>query len=157
MATFTDLQGHAWNLAITIADARRLKSEGGIDILDPKSLQETTDDLYLRFDLIAGICADQIAALGITAKEFDVRLADAAVHESACRALREALTDFFLRAGRPDLARVMDRIVEAADRLKVLAVNRIDSPRVNEAIETAIRDAEAEMDKAMDRELAKIG
>lgn len=154
---FTDKQGATWNLSLPIGLARSLRGlPEPIDILDPECLQSTVDDLFKRFDMLVAICTGQMKEQGITPEQFDVRLAETSVFEEASQALRLALTDFFRRAGRPDLARIMDRIVEAADRLRVIAANRVDSPKVNAAIEKAIVDAEAEMEAKIDEALLKL-
>lgn len=160
MATFKDSQGQTWTLAITIGVARRLKSlpENAVDLLAPASLQVTLDDLYSRFDLIWQLCRHEAEERGIKDDEaFGRLLADAESFASVNVALREALADFFLRAGRPELARLVDRAAEASERLQTLAISKIDSPEVTAAIELAFSAAENAIDAGIKNSLDNLG
>ena len=157
MKTFKDAFGAEWRIWIAVGTARRLKTlSDPIDLFDAKTLQRVLDDLYSRFDLLWELVAEQAESIGVTKDEFDERLADGDAFFASCEALRAELENFFLRVGRPDLARILQRTHEAATRLQTIATEKIDSPKVLNAIENQMTRAESEIDQAIDKELAKL-
>jgi|GEM_PF-1753246 len=156
MPKFTDIEGHSWDLAITIAGARRLKEEAGVDILEPQSLQSAVDDPFKEFDVLAGICNTQMREISITVEDFDRRLADAAVHDAACQSLREALAAFFGRMGRGDLSRLVERTTSARKKLQEIAVAKIESKGVSDAIDRLLAKAEQEMDRSFQEGIDRL-
>lgn len=157
MAYFTDSQGTNWTPSISIDTARRLKALAQpIDLLDPKSLSVAIDDLYLRFDILWECCRRQAEAIGIDVNEFDQRLATAEAFIAANTAMQEALCDFFLRAGRKDLARLIRLASEAAEGLEKLRVDAANSPKTKAAMDQALAAVEREMEQEIDRALANL-
>lgn len=150
MATFTDSQGDRWSVAFTVAQARRMKSEHQVDINDPKQLAAALDDLYKRFDLLWMCCAPQAAAHNLTADDFDARISP--TFAAACTALTEALTDFFRQCGQVRMVALLDRIDAVAAEVDRTAVETINSPKTDQALERVMRKARQQIDD----ELAKL-
>lgn len=177
MSSFIDVKGQEWQLRIPYRISQRLKSptqedlDNGfkaVDLLDPKALQEVIDDCYSRFSLIYRIVQPSRTTMGVkpvdpedsrpvsqrAVDEFDDRLSSAEVYVNANNALKDALEDFFHRAGRRDLARVMSSVTEAAERLESLSVEKVESPRVKKAIDDAIARASEAIDNQIHEALA---
>lgn len=164
MQSFTDRSGRSWTLSLTLGLARRLAkpatpAEGEeprkpIDVLDPKSLQETLDDLWRRFDLLFALAT--ASNPDVTADEFDAGIADSETFAAANTALLAELTDFFHRAGQKALARIVEHVIAASERLDNLAVTKVDGPKMQRAIDKILDDAGNQIDAGIDEELAKL-
>jgi DNA-binding transcriptional MerR regulator len=152
MATFKDRDRQEWLVEPTLGVCRRLKSrsENPIDVLNSESLAKAFDDPYERFDLLWAFCEEQAQELGVTINDFDKLLATEDAFASSGRALKESLTDFFLRIGMESLATVITDTVAARARLDKLAVDKIKSPKAQRLMEKAVEKADAAMDRKLD-------
>lgn len=119
--TFTDSAGDDWPLAVTVASARRVRDEAGIDILEftrgkPDVLERMLADEYTVCTVLWAVCRPLAESRDVDPEGFAERLASAEVIEAAVAALIEALIDFFPPRSRGPLRAVlakMDRKIAA--------------------------------------------
>lgn len=157
MQRFTDLTGREWQMSLTYGIARQLKAKSSepVDVLEPESFQPALDDLYRRFDLIWELC--QASHPDVTQEQFDAAIADSETFAVVNAALLAELTDFFHRAGRPELAALIEKVKAASDRIRDVAVAKVNDPKVTQAIDRQLRDAEAAIDAELDSRLSELG
>ncbi len=153
MSTFKDRNGQEWNVEPTLGVCRRLKSrsDNPIDVLNSQSLAKAFDDPYERFDLLWAFCESQAHELAVTVDDFDKLLATEDAFASSGRALKESLTDFFLRIGMESLAAVITDTAAARARLDRLAMTKIKSPKAQRLMDLAVEKADAAMDAELDK------
>lgn len=128
MKTFTDSTGRAWNLELTIAGAKRIKSICDVDLMDlqagePPLLFRLEKDVILLMDVIFALVKPQADAAGITDQQFGQAMNGPAAG-AAADAFWEELTDFF-RSTRPALVELIEsgRELEKA-RIESLRASR---------------------------------
>jgi len=146
MQTFTDNQGKSWSIEITVATVKELKRDLEVDLM---TIAEQGDDLLgklasdpvLLVDALWVVCRDQAEADGIGDEAFAGRLGGDSLDE-AIMALMEAIADFFPKARRQMLRKMLAKAREAESRLLDQINQKLDSE---------------EMDAEIDRQLASYG
>lgn len=125
---WTDTLGRTWSARMTIAEANRLKSEEGIDLLDPESLKMLIGDPLAVVGLICSVHAPQIAQQGLTRGDFAELCTETdKVASDAADALVEALADFFGRLRKPALATIARMSVETANAAEQQVMIRVET------------------------------
>jgi hypothetical protein len=113
MQIFTDDQGQAWTLAITVGSLKRLKAllpEMDLLNMDPALAARLSVDPILLCDVLYALVKPQADALGISDAQFGERLGLSL--GKAISAFWLDLTDFFQGLDRQDQARVLTTLQE---------------------------------------------
>lgn len=145
MKKFLDSSGREWSLNVTIGDAKRIKSNLSVDLLDHRQITELAGDPYKLADVIYSLCGSQAKAAGVTDEQFGEGLAGDAI-DDATTALLEAITDFFPKRQRPALISLLAKIKEANTKGAELAEAKLNSPQMHTAIQTALDNASNQID-----------
>lgn len=155
---WTDSSGDKWNSAITLAAAKRLKETQSIDLLDPKSMETLFGvDPLVRIEAIAELLREQWSTdRKLTYEQFTDRLLSPGAFPAATAALRAAISDFFRRLDRNDLAIVSDRAWEAMAAEQQMREREAAGERVGVILDVAQSKAEARMRAALQEALNQI-
>lgn len=156
MASFKDIGGNSWDVTIPIDLARKLRTNHAIDVLDTEFSHRFAIDIFLQFDLLVAACEDQMKARAITKQAFDSSLSAVTVYESALTAMREALIDFYRRAGRSDLVRMAEVVTIAAAKLQRSAAERAGGEEAKQALKDHLDRLEVEVDREMDKAIHQM-
>lgn len=153
-----DETGRQWSCAIKLGDAQRLKETQGIDILDPSAMEKLFGSGPLvRIEAIGELSRPQWEAAGLTYQDFvDLLIGTDTSFASATAALRAALSDFFRRLDRHDLAIVVDRAWVALVAEMNHQVELANSPMVGKAMDTAVANAMAEKSAKLEKVLKQL-
>jgi hypothetical protein len=148
--TWKDSQSREWICRLTVAEAMRLKSDDGIDLLNAEVLAEHSGDPLKAIFLLVRIHAEQWKEEGLTHGDFAeicTESEDIAIAAADC--LMAALSDFYRRLRMPALADV----VEKADAAAKAASNRAQqllADRGDAAIATVVGQIDRELSEALD-------
>lgn len=142
MHVFTDGTGRTWEIALTIAAAKRVRDLVDVNLLEldrgkPPLLTRLGLDVILLCDVIFALIKPQADPLGVSDSDFAGALGGDVIL-AAQNAFREELVDFFRKLSRIDLAKA----IEAQRQMINLAVQE-NEHRVDEL------DLEAEMEAAL--------
>lgn len=143
MKTFKDNANHDWNIAINIGSAMRVKDKLGIDLLqpeagDPPLLTRLGTDEMLLAQVIATLLESQFEAQKVD-EDHIYQCFDGPTFARAHHAFYEELIDFFLKRGRDDRAKAVEKQMRMIEAGVKAAKSKIDEIDVNETIETAMR------------------
>jgi hypothetical protein len=157
--TWTDAENRKWIAAIAFVDAVRLRDTQQIDLLDPKSIERLFSDPLIRIEAIAELQRAQWEKLQLNYSQFvdDAILSGERTFADATLALREAISDFFRRLDRRDLAIVADRAWTMMDREQALRMSTASGDKVGQILEASMTRAAAELDAELDRTLERVG
>jgi hypothetical protein len=130
MPRFKDSAGTEWPVDITVAAIKRIKSAGLGNFADPITeekagagtpLSKLSLDPIFVTEVLYQICRPQAEKDGINHEAFDELLGGEA-YAAAYGALHEGLLDFFRQAGRPEIAKVVEKqIAVVLAGLKIVA------------------------------------
>jgi hypothetical protein len=134
MHTFTDTQGRAWSVAITVDTIRRVRVLTGTDlmgVLGGDLIERLSGDPVLLADVLYAVVKPEAEARGVDDVDFGRALAGDAV-AAATTALLEGLVGFFpsprARLLRQALAKLEDwqtaALTAAEERLAVIEMPR---------------------------------
>ncbi len=137
MHTFTDTQGRAWSVAITVDTIRRVRALTGTDlmgVLGGDLIERLSGDPVLLADVLYAVVKPEAEARGVDDADFGRALAGDAV-AAATTALLEGLVGFFpsprARLLRQALAKLDDwqtaALSAAEERLSTLAAPGLSS------------------------------
>lgn len=128
MRVFKDAAERSWEIAVTVASARRVKDLAGVDLLgllgEIDRYAAFLGDPYARANALYALVKPQADALGLSDDEFGASLGGDAM-ETATAALQEELIDFFPKAKRPALRELMGTMERAAGILSEKALKRL--------------------------------
>lgn len=155
---WTDSGGDRWSTAIKFDAAVRLRETQGIDLLNPQSMESMFGaDPMTRIEALAELSRPQWEKLGLAYSDFvDRLLSGERTFAEATIALKAALSDFFRRLDRADLAVVADRAWDAMDCERKLRETAAAGEKVGKVLATAVAKSEAEIDKQLDKALAEV-
>jgi hypothetical protein len=155
--SWSDSSGDKWNAAITLVAALRLRDTQQIDLLDPKSMETLFGvNPLLRVEAIAELAREQWEGRSLDYKAFAERLLSPGAFPKATAALRAAISDFFRRLDRNDLAIVSDRAWEAMEADRQMREAEAASDSVGVILEAAQRKGKAQMKGALQKALDEI-
>lgn len=123
MPQFTDLKGQVWNIAIEIADVKRLRNRMDLDVLaitgdHREEVITRLSDPITMFDVLYVTLEPQAERLGITDEEFGRRVGMDLI-EKASELWWEALVNFSPPTRREALRTIVNagrRVGQAMDR-----------------------------------------
>jgi hypothetical protein len=155
--SWSDSSDHKWSAAITLAAAKRLKETQSIDLLDPQTMATLFGpDPLVRVEAIAELAREQWQALSLDYAAFAERLLSPGSFPKATAALRAAISDFFRRLDRNDLAIVSDRAWAAMEADRKLREEEAGGNRVGNILEAAQRRSRNMMESELDKAFHKI-
>lgn len=131
MRRFKDNTGREWTLDLTIGDVKRVQSLIGVNLLDltsgdPPLCTRLAVDVMLVCDVAFALVKPQADRLGVTDEGFGAVLGGEAIGECH-RALIDEITDFFLRLGRTENAKMMTGARKLTAAAIDLAERKIDA------------------------------
>jgi hypothetical protein len=120
---FKDTAGREWRPAVTLAVAREIQRQAGVNLLNTDSLTQIGENLNIQVECLWQSVAAQANARDIKRESFEAAL-DADILEVASDAFLAAVIDFFPSAKRPILRRMLAAISEqqreATERMEKL-------------------------------------
>jgi hypothetical protein len=152
---WTDAQGAHWSTVIKFESAIRLRETQAIDLLNPKSMESLFGaDPTLRVEAIAELARPQWEERKLNYLQFvDRLLSGQTTFAEATIALKAALSDFFRRLDRADLAVVADRAWAAMDCERKLRETAANGPKVGKVLEAGLVASEKLIDAGLDKAL----
>lgn len=143
MTAFSDNTGRAWEVVVTVATLKRVRSLAGVDLMDiadpdANLIGRLAADPVLLVDSLFAVVKPQADARGVTDEEFGAALAGDAVAD-ATDAMLEAVVDFFPHApSRSNLRAVLTKTRGAMDRVAEVGAEMIESGVIDREIDEAI-------------------
>ena len=143
MSQFTDTQGRTWTLAITVADAKRLRAQG-LDLIDAldDALERLIGDPMLLADTLWSLCRTQAHDRDIDEEAFGSALGGDSI-DQATTALLEAIAGFFPSHRRAAMRHALTKLERYQQIASEETIARLDDPAEEERIRTMIRNAMA--------------
>jgi len=158
MAQFKDTEGRAWQISLNVGTVKRIYRMTDVDILDVKDgrlLMELGDDMCKLADVLFAIVEPQATKREITDEQFGEALGGDTLHE-ATEALVSELICFFLQY-RPRTGRILEalwaKVKEAEERAGDLAMDKIGSEEMAQAIDRQLAKASQEIDQRISQAL----
>ena len=142
MPSFTDAKGKTWPVEITIGTIKQIRTLLNADFGnplegDPPPLTRFLVDIEFIADVLFVVCQDDAEKHKITGLEFAKRLdGDASI--TAHDAFLEALSDFFLRVRRPEVAALIQKSRDRVARAVEAASKVIASPAFDKTMDDEI-------------------
>jgi len=158
-ATWTDSKGQVWSMAINVHAIQRARNLVGvnlIDVFDGKLFVQLSDDPVLLVNTIYAVCKPQADERNVTDEQFGELLVGDAIDE-ATDTLVQGVLDFFPTGRREVLKRLWEKTSKARSAATTLATNKLDSSRIDEALEAVMKEASDEIDRQIDTILNKHG
>lgn len=148
---WTDAGGNWWSTRLDVPAVARLKSEG-YDIKDNQRLAAIFDDPYEAADFAAAVHRTQWEERGMSEVEFLVAITDTETRlGEVIAATVEGLIDFFLRFRDALRAGIVKKAVEASLLSSQAIEEKLQSEKVNQALEATLARRSAEVDANLDR------
>lgn len=135
--SFQDTNGKTWNLALTIATARRIKNETGVDfgaIEDGKVFFVLASDPFLLGQVLWEIVEPQASKAGIDVESFFAAL-DGNVLDEACEALTGAVVNFT----RAPLRAAVETILAKTKNAQATALEAVADWAKNKDLDDEVR------------------
>jgi hypothetical protein len=137
MKEFVDNSGTRWNVELTIASIKRVRDLLSVNLLEPESgepplLTRLGSDVILLCDVIYVLVKPQADSKGVTDEAFGALLGGDAIL-SAQEAFYRELIDFFLKSGRPDKLKMIEKqraLLIAAIKTAATKVEAIDTDAI---------------------------
>jgi hypothetical protein len=148
MKKFKDSEGREWSLSVTIGDAKRIKEDLSLDLLNHVAITEIAADPYQLVGVLWLLCEAQSAKAGVTDEQFGRGLAGDAI-DHATDALLGAIIDFFPKRQRGALQALLAKVMQANEQGATLAESKANSPQMEMAIQGAMAKAEKEIDRML--------
>jgi hypothetical protein len=141
MQSFKDNQGATWSIEITVTTVKRLKNELDIDLMkiaepDSDLLDRLAGDPILLVDALWVICRDNAT---ITDEEFGQRMGGESI-DNAVMALMEAIADFFPRARREILRKMIAKARQAEETVLSRVSEKMDSGEIESEVERQLNE-----------------
>jgi len=158
-AKWTDSEGREWSTAINVHAIQRARNLVGVNLVDAfdgKLFVQLADDPVLLVNTIYAVCKPQADDRNISDEEFGALLVGDAIDEAA-EALAQGVFDFFPRNRREVLRRLWTKTAKARSAATELATSKLNSPRIDEALEAVMKKTSDEIDRQIDTILSGFG
>lgn len=154
MRTIKDTEGRSWNIVVDANTAKRLRQRG-VDLMEIVEENNTLfhrlgSDHLLLIDTLYLVCKPQADERSVTEEQFLKAIAGDAI-DDATAAVLEEIVDFFPSRRRQILRAVLEKTRIVDEKAAALATARMKDPRIDAAIEKAMRDHAARIDSEIDR------
>ena len=150
MKTFTDNAERSWNVEINVAAVKRVRDLAGVDLLEiveGKLIERLIRDPILLCDIVYAVCKPQADERSISDEDFGRAMAGDAI-EHATSALLEELVSFCPSPrDRKNLGQVLEKTNRVMDKAREYVERRLDTIEVDEIVEEAITQLEAEQEQ----------
>lgn len=145
MAQFKDNGGRIWDLTITTATIKRLRTSALavdlLEIVEGKLLARLYRDPVFLVDVVYEICRPQCEEKGVSDEQFGVSMAGDAIAQ-AIDALTKGLTDFFpLAEDRENLGLIKAKVDAVMKAGTAMARQRLEALDVNVLAEQVLQRA----------------
>lgn len=142
MKSFQDCKGRSWDVTITVATIKRVRSLAGVDLMeaiDGEIIDRMGADPVLLVNVLYAVCKPQADAAMLNDEDFGESMAGDAI-EHATAALIEALIDFFPNArDRAALREVYQAAMEVTETTRKIRDERISQGVIKEAVQEVLR------------------
>ena len=154
---WVDANGKRWSTAIRFQDAVRLR-DLGTDLLVPATMEQIFGKNPLdRIEVLGELARPQWEQAGLAYVDFaGLVLGGETTLADATAALKAALSDFFRRLDRNDLAVVLDRAWDAMVKGLRLAVEKAEGTKVGEILAMSVAKMSRDIDEGLDRAMEKL-
>lgn len=147
MATFTDKKNGTWEIDLTVATIRRIKSLAGVDLLqigegERPLFVRLVDDFELQGAVLWATIEPQARERGIEPEQF-ANLLGAKNANQAIKLFRKELADFFRDLERLADAEAVEGIEQAATKIQERGAARLQV-KVQRTIEETMAKIDAE-------------
>ena len=130
---FSDSKGNKWALAVTVSDLKRCKQVLGVDLaaeaVSGELFSKLADDPVFLVDVLYVLCSSQAEMAGISDEDFG-RLMVGDCIEEATQSLAEAIVDFFPKARRELMRKLLAKTQEMQQRATQTAHEWLDSGKM---------------------------
>jgi hypothetical protein len=143
MRTFADNAGRTWTVTINVDAIKRVRDLAKVNLLEVAEgalLDKLVFDPVLLCDVIYAACKDQADAQKVSDGDFGRSMAGDAI-DLATTALLEELVDFFPKARRGLLRKVLAKVRQVEAKVTAAAEAKIEDPELDARIERALREA----------------
>ena len=144
MRTFRDNAGREWTLSLNVASVKRIRDLANVDVFSgglQKFLEDMTGNPVMLVDALYALVLPQTEMRGVSGESFAESIAGDVIEE-ASSAFLEELVDFFPKARRGILKRILEtsREVEAEmnRRLETFVESSGYRKRLEKEIESAL-------------------
>lgn len=155
-ATFTDLAGREWRLALNVLLCRSIRDTTGVDLLgsnDGQAFQTFAANMEKFVEALWIVVEAQAKAANVTPDEFAAGLGGD-VLAAAKEALDDALVNFSHPARRAALQAMREQFRIVMQREADVVQAKVQSPIVAELISRKVHDAEKKFDAEMRKAIA---
>ena len=150
MQTFTDLEGRAWTVQITINKVKAVRAALDVDLLEAAGgnlFKELASDPVKVADILYVLCQGQHE--GVTDTDFGAALAGD-VLDNAVNAFFEGLVDFFPERQRQILRTILDKVTDLENKAIEIVQKRANSPELDDLVAKTINSQ-------IDSKLSELG
>ena len=150
--TWTDSSGNSWSCTITVATVKRVQQLTGVNLLEAFEglLMTLADDPIQLANVLYVVCKPQADERKITDEQFGELLAGDVI-ESATSAFVQGLIDFFPNQRRQILKQIWAKTQKARQAVTDLAVEKVESPQLDELQTLELQAAGAEFDRLIEK------
>ncbi len=150
MGRFTDNAKNDWDVDISVATIRRIKSVLDVNLLDVaedggKLAKRLEDDPVLLIDCLFVCCEKQAAARNVKDVDFGEAMFGDTL-EAAANAFWEALVAFFPPAKRRLLEKARQKLKALETKALELCNRRLDSPELAAKLDGILENTKREID-----------
>tara|TARA_B100000809_G_scaffold166695_1_gene164000 strand:- start:500 stop:973 length:474 start_codon:yes stop_codon:yes gene_type:complete len=152
MKQFNDSKGRAWSVEFTVSAVKRIRGLCDFDPLDGEALQGLASNPVLLVDVLFATIQPQAETQNVTDEEFGAAMGGEAIAH-ATEALIDEIVNF-IRQTDPSkgkfITRSMEKYREVNARVAQHAINILDTPAIDDAIERQIQKVETDMAKILE-------
>ncbi|MGB4726716.1 MAG: hypothetical protein WBH86_04895 [Thermogutta sp.] len=139
MRTFVDATGRTWTVIVNVNAVKRVRDLLKEDLLDVSTiLPRLLLDPILLCDVLYVICKPQADKMGVSDEEFGSAMAGDVIAQAKSAFLEEYVDFFPDQNQRETLRLAIKKSKMLEERVKQLAMERLNSPKLVEEIEAAL-------------------
>ena len=150
--SWTDSDNRSWSCAITVATVKRVQQLAEVNLLEAFDglLMKLADDPVSLANVLYAVCKPQADEWGVTDEQFGELLGGETI-EAATNALVQGIIDFFPNQRRQVLKQIWAKTQKARQAVTDLAVEKVESPQLDELQMLALQAAGMEFDRQIEK------
>jgi hypothetical protein len=150
--SWTDSDNRSWSCAITVATVKRVQQLAEVNLLEAFDglLMKLADDPVSLANVLYAVCKLQADERGVTDEQFGELLGGETI-EAATTALVQGIIDFFPNPRRQVLKQIWAKTQKARQAVTDLAVEKVESPQLDELQTLELQAAGAEFDRLIEK------
>jgi hypothetical protein len=150
--TWTDSDNRSWSCAITVATVKRVQQLAKVNLLEAFDglLMKLADDPVSLANVLYAVCKLQADERDVTDEQFGELLGGETI-EAATTALVQGIIDFFPSQRRQVLKQIWAKTQKARQAVTDLAVEKVESPKLDELQTLELQAAGAEFDRRIEK------